>query len=54
MKDGKASGSRTYFLADAKNSLGKKARERQLNLVIKQLAQAEVDLATAKAQELSH
>lgn len=54
MKDGKASGSRTYFLADAKELVfGKKARERQLNLVIKQLAQAEVDLATAKAQELS-
>ena len=52
MKDGKASGSRTYFLADAKELVfGKKARERQLQLVIKQLEQAEADLVTAKAQE---
>jgi len=52
MKDGKASGSRTYFLADAKELVfGKKARERQLQLVIEQLTQAEADLAMAKAQE---
>ena len=52
MKDGKASGSRTYFLADAKELVfGKKARERQLHLVIEQLEQAEADLVTAKAQE---
>lgn len=52
MKDGKASGSRTYFLADAKELVfGKKARQEQLRLVSEQLEQAEVDLATVKSQK---
>jgi hypothetical protein len=52
MKDGKASGSRTYFLADAKELVfGKKARERQLLVVTQELKQAESDLGAAKEQE---
>jgi energy-coupling factor transporter ATP-binding protein EcfA2 len=54
MKDGKASGGRSYFLADVKELVfGREARQRQLRLVIEQLAQAEADLATTKAQEKS-
>lgn len=52
MKDGKASGSRTYFLADAKELVfGKKARQEQLRLVSEQLEQAEVERATVKSQK---
>ncbi|RYG14760.1 MAG: AAA family ATPase [Burkholderiales bacterium] len=52
MIDGKASGSRTYFLADAKELVfGKKARERQLRAVTQELEQAQNDWATFKEQE---
>lgn len=52
MADGRASGSRTYFLADAKELVfGKKARERQLRSVTQELEQAEAEVATAKEQE---
>jgi energy-coupling factor transporter ATP-binding protein EcfA2 len=51
MRDGKASGSRAYFLADAKELVfGAEARLRQLASVTSELEEAERTFATAKEQ----